>query len=361
MQCKKCGTDNLRGHLYCQNCDAKLYEPTPLSDESQQAWLDTVIDDTPYGFFDDGTSYWLIIQPQLFYKKRQRLIDGQLVVGRIPPTKDHTIMPLNIPEIDELGVSRIHASLHPLENTVGIQDNDSTNGTRLNGQRLNIGRLYHLSHNDELEIGQLCLHVHFAEMSPMLHAARENLTKQFHPQVRDALQGVVFPIEALKVLSLRLPNQTGEQFQVVTFFKEKREAVTLDRLHNTINKVLGAGTGETRQLMGSKRHSDTVSIDELDIENATRQTIVKPLKSLQDVVNAQTTITDEWLNDFNTDLHTIRDMLNERIKEARHSFTPDHQRQQVVTLAETLLETLNTFNIDEIKASKAEDNHANDS
>ncbi|MBN8619657.1 MAG: FHA domain-containing protein [Anaerolineae bacterium] len=51
------------------------------------------------------------------------------------------------------GVSRIHAAFSYREGIVYLEDLNSTNGTRINGLRLNPNQLYRLREGDDLEFG----------------------------------------------------------------------------------------------------------------------------------------------------------------------------------------------------------------
>ena len=53
------------------------------------------------------------------------------------------------------GVSRRHALIRPGEQTLYLIDQNSTNGTWVNGQRLMPGREFRLSDNDIIELGAL--------------------------------------------------------------------------------------------------------------------------------------------------------------------------------------------------------------
>lgn len=55
------------------------------------------------------------------------------------------------------GVSRQHARIHQSERGIYIEDLDSTNGTRLNGQRLTPSQIYLIQHGDKLHLGELQL------------------------------------------------------------------------------------------------------------------------------------------------------------------------------------------------------------
>ena len=74
-----------------------------------------------------------------------------------------------IPSVDlteenavELGVSRKHAIIVRRDGAVHIADNNSANGTFLNGQRLVADRLRVLRDGDDVRVGKIVLRVTFA-------------------------------------------------------------------------------------------------------------------------------------------------------------------------------------------------------
>ena len=89
-------------------------------------------------------------------------ISEHLVLGR---DTDHDE---NAPEIDlrpfnahYLGVSRKHALLTARNSRVTIRDLDSSNGTFVNGGRLEPGQEYRIRHGDHLTLGKLMMQVSF--------------------------------------------------------------------------------------------------------------------------------------------------------------------------------------------------------
>ena len=80
----------------------------------------------------------------------------RLIVGRSGSGGD--------PDIDlttlggaQHGISRWHAVFTFDDTQLFVEDLNSTNGTRINGYRLDAGRAYHLRNGDELELGRLRL------------------------------------------------------------------------------------------------------------------------------------------------------------------------------------------------------------
>jgi pSer/pThr/pTyr-binding forkhead associated (FHA) protein len=89
---------------------------------------------------------------------------GAVVVGRAgdgaAPTIDLT------PVLSgSHGVSRMHAAFCLNEGALYIQDLDSTNGTRINGFRIEPKRLYLLRNGDEVEFGRARLSVSLLRMA----------------------------------------------------------------------------------------------------------------------------------------------------------------------------------------------------
>ncbi len=60
-----------------------------------------------------------------------------------------------------LGVSRQHALIDFIDDGYYLQDLGSTNGTRLNGERLRPLKFYPLKSGDNIQIAKLTLHVYF--------------------------------------------------------------------------------------------------------------------------------------------------------------------------------------------------------
>lgn len=237
--CPACHHSNIPALFFCAECSGVLPKPDSLAPEAEADWLKGLRDDNAYGLCETAESLWLMLQPNMFYNNRKRLINGQLLLGRAENVHDYTLLSLDTAGIDHLGVSRIHAALLPMEHGIGVQDLGSTNGTRLNGQAISSGRIYNLTHRDRLEIGKLGLQVHFVKLDVFLKGIREMLVRQFAPETQEVLANIVIPTEALVVLLQRLPNMPKEHYQILTLFQERREPVTLERLHERINRVLG--------------------------------------------------------------------------------------------------------------------------
>ncbi len=162
IQCHECGQEELSGTMFCSICGESLMEL-----EGQQAVMDARPEpEAPslLGQSTVSTSNW---QEVIFVIPT----GGRHI--RFKPTKDIYIGrsdkdSLHEPEVNleedgggELGVSRNHAVIKIDEQGEGIAilDLNSTNGTFLNQFRLPPELPYPLKNGDEVQFGNLLVHV----------------------------------------------------------------------------------------------------------------------------------------------------------------------------------------------------------
>jgi len=81
-------------------------------------------------------------------------VQNRMVIGR-GSVDDGIDIDLTRFQAAEMGVSRQHAVLTYQDDVLSIQDAYSTNGTRINGKRLDPQASYRLRPGDELELGRL--------------------------------------------------------------------------------------------------------------------------------------------------------------------------------------------------------------
>ena len=97
-----------------------------------------------------------------------RVVDSNVVVSA--PLTDEMVVGRSgkryQPEIDlskldavEFGISRRHAVFTCKQGDLFVRDLNSTNGTRINGYRIDMDKPYRLHNGDELELGDLRLTV----------------------------------------------------------------------------------------------------------------------------------------------------------------------------------------------------------
>jgi hypothetical protein len=159
--CPRCGRPNRAGDNYCFACGHMLQGNqvgttrifSEKAEEQQTRW---------------GTAYLGAASQVLLVVRggakpvRVDLGDQDVTLGRTSPDNpirpDIDLAPFNA---EELGVSRVHASLRRAENTVQITDLSSRNFTYLNGQRVYPRESRVLRHGDEVRLGRLPLTVIF--------------------------------------------------------------------------------------------------------------------------------------------------------------------------------------------------------
>lgn len=186
QQCSNCGHQNRPGVVYCENCGASLLGKPPLSTKSigssteeEKANLgvdSSVLTDVRVqgasAFSADDTLRLEIEgspEPIIFTPK------AETIFGRRDPATGA------MPDIDltpfagyRMGVSRRHAAIRQGdESSLNLWDLGSSNGTYLNGQKLNAHRPYRLHDGDELRLGQMMIRCHFHSTSAEAQAKAE--------------------------------------------------------------------------------------------------------------------------------------------------------------------------------------------
>jgi hypothetical protein len=93
-------------------------------------------------------------------------VTGSILIGRSDSAQafrpDFDLLPFGA---QDAGVSRRHALLFTSTNGLYLRDLGSTNGTRINGMRLEANQSYRLHEGDDLELGQIHMTLHMARMA----------------------------------------------------------------------------------------------------------------------------------------------------------------------------------------------------
>jgi hypothetical protein len=159
--CPQCGKPNGAADHYCYSCGHLLQAPKSGGTK---------------GLFDDpgldprtrwGTAYFGQRSRAVFIvrgvpKPIELRAEGETVIGRSSP--DSPMKPdIDLAQYDaeNLGVSRLHASITRDENTIHITDLSSKNFTFINGQRLFPREIRVLRDGDEIRLGRLSLRIVF--------------------------------------------------------------------------------------------------------------------------------------------------------------------------------------------------------
>jgi pSer/pThr/pTyr-binding forkhead associated (FHA) protein len=163
--CANCGHTNRPGVLFCENCGTSLTGKaavgttkafdeagTPGGDQVTSAGTDYFMPNAMLRVEIEGGPEPIIIKPK-----------QELIFGRRDPATGA------MPDIDltpyagyRMGVSRRHAAIRAADdNHLDVWDLGSSNGTFLNGQRLNAHRPYRMRDGDRLRLGQMIIRLIF--------------------------------------------------------------------------------------------------------------------------------------------------------------------------------------------------------
>ena len=87
-------------------------------------------------------------------------------------------------EAAQKGVSRRHALLEVIDKNVMLTDLNSTNGTFLNGQRLQANQRRIARDSDEIQLGQLLLYIFFEKQPPDIEDASYQAIKKYAHDIK---------------------------------------------------------------------------------------------------------------------------------------------------------------------------------
>lgn len=164
VKCAKCGHENSPGELICAQCDALLVEPEdnsattrPLEDPGH------LINFPRWGTASLGGERKLLLYVRDRDDPLVVSLSDLLVLGRYDTTTGE-VPDVDLAEYgaDEMGVSRRHAALIIEDETLKLVDLGSANATYINGQKLIAHQARILRDGDEIRLGHLVIHIHFA-------------------------------------------------------------------------------------------------------------------------------------------------------------------------------------------------------
>lgn len=165
--CPNCQHKELPGALFCSECGTQLVSLDILNTRSiQRTTTDnlhstTEIPDIPGRKAPtQGTipsiSLHLIDSAQVIHlAERNEFTLGRAIEGQ-PILPDVDLSPF---DAFTLGVSRLHAALRIVKGEVVITDLGSSNGTRVNGQKIVPHVDYPVSHGDVIAVGKLKIQI----------------------------------------------------------------------------------------------------------------------------------------------------------------------------------------------------------
>lgn len=167
VRCRVCQTNYVTNTVYCTECGAYLLDPEELETEPMEIarinWLGK-LQSAQTGDVELPRTGPLSIRLVIGTEARQREVEVMLLkpvrMGRSDPSQNI------FPEVDltddlamESGVSREHAAIFGRGSAIMVEDLGSTNGTLLNGERLDPYMPESLQHGDQLQLGQLLIEV----------------------------------------------------------------------------------------------------------------------------------------------------------------------------------------------------------
>jgi len=167
VRCRVCQTNYVTNTVYCSECGAYLLEREELETEPMEMalinWLGNMHGDQTVDVDLPRTgplSVRLIIGKGAQRRELEVLLVKPIRLGRSDPTRNI------FPEVDladdlamESGVSREHAAIFGRGAAIMVEDLGSTNGSLLNGERLDPYMPEPLQHGDQLQLGQLLIEV----------------------------------------------------------------------------------------------------------------------------------------------------------------------------------------------------------
>ena len=162
--CPYCGFHNREGFLFCEDCGQHLPDTPPLSQSTTKFEKSTgdLIAHSSWGTARFSSESYIVFHVRDYAEPLILRPKPQVIIGR------HDEQNARKPDVDlspfravEKGVSRIHAIIERLDETLVLTDLNSANGTHLNGQRLVPDQPRVLRDGDEVRFGKLVAHVNF--------------------------------------------------------------------------------------------------------------------------------------------------------------------------------------------------------
>jgi pSer/pThr/pTyr-binding forkhead associated (FHA) protein len=165
--CPNCQHKELPGALFCSECGAQLVNVDILNTRSIQRTATDQLDlraDVPETLekvvavknTEPNVSLHIIESGQVLHlKDRKEFTLGRTVEGQ-PILPDVDLSPF---DAFSLGVSRLHAAIRIVNREVVVTDLGSSNGTRVNGQKIVPHVDYPVNHGDIIAVGKLKIQV----------------------------------------------------------------------------------------------------------------------------------------------------------------------------------------------------------
>ena len=162
--CSYCGFENREGFLFCDDCGQKLPDTPVITHATTQFDQSTgdLNSHSSWGTARFQSDSYIVFHVRDHADPIVLYPTSQIILGRFddqnPRKPDVDLSPFHAVE---KGVSRIHAVIERLDETLVLTDLNSANGTHLNGQRLVPDQPRVLRDGDEVRLGKLVAHIYF--------------------------------------------------------------------------------------------------------------------------------------------------------------------------------------------------------
>jgi pSer/pThr/pTyr-binding forkhead associated (FHA) protein len=169
--CPNCQHKELPGALFCSECGAQLVTIDVLNTRSIKKTTSGLLESPTVvpqvnpapsagKSSEPSNSLHIVDSGQVIHlKERKEFTLGRTVEGQ-PILPDVDLTPF---DAFSLGVSRLHAALRIVNHDVVVTDLGSSNGTRVNGQKIVPHVDYPINHGDIVALGKLKIQIIIAQ------------------------------------------------------------------------------------------------------------------------------------------------------------------------------------------------------
>jgi len=168
IQCPNCSHLEMEGSIFCKECGAQLLLDQRIDFSKVKTTTDYRPNDPAEPIFDFDIPAPVVLQPgalvtmNLVGKEACFSIEeeGELILGR--GSEGQSVMPdFDLSQYDafKAGVSRMHAAIRVVADQVIITDLGSSNGTSINGEKIEPHVPHSLRSGDILSLGKFKIEV----------------------------------------------------------------------------------------------------------------------------------------------------------------------------------------------------------
>jgi len=162
--CPECNSSQMLGSLFCSECGIKVlvYDDPSTARLSISSILSVHTAPLKQGEVEAVEADRILVIIPSSGRAVTMAVKEEVQIGRADP--GHAYFPeldLTQEKGNELGVSRLHASIQKTNRGIMLIDRGSTNGTLLNKHRLTPDKPYPVQDGDEIRFGKLLVQIYF--------------------------------------------------------------------------------------------------------------------------------------------------------------------------------------------------------